>query len=131
MTEILNKIITSEHLVWGKTLTDKKQKFVVVLDSEIVHELIERRNELINLNENDLPLLKNKILEFKKKILLDGVGLFIIDGVCLKNFSSKEKISIYTLIAKILGELIIQNIKQDKIVEIKDVGKSMKNVTDN
>jgi len=126
MTEILNKIITSEHLVWGKTLTDKKQKFVVVLDSEIVHELIERRNELINLNENDLPLLKNKILEFKKKILLDGVGLFIIDGVCLKNFSSKEKISIYTLIAKILGELIIQNIKQDKIVEIKDVGKSMK-----
>jgi len=70
--------------------------------------------------------LKNKILEFKKKILLGGVGLFIIDGVCLKNFSSKEKISIYTLIAKILGELIIQNIKQDKIVEIKDVGKSMK-----
>jgi alpha-ketoglutarate-dependent taurine dioxygenase len=69
--------------------------------------------------------LKNKILEFKKKILLDGVGLFIIDGVCLKNFSSKEKISIYTLIAKILGELIIQNIKQEKIVEIKDVGKSM------
>ena len=126
MTEILNKIITSEHLVWGKTLTDKKQKFVVVLNSEIIHELIERRNELSNLNENNFPLLKNKILEFKKKILLGGVGLFIIDGVCLKNFSSKEKISIYTLIAKILGELIIQNIKQDKIVEIKDVGKSMK-----
>ncbi len=47
MTEILNKIITSEHLVWGKTLTDKKQKFVVVLNSEIIHELIERRNELM------------------------------------------------------------------------------------
>jgi len=30
------------------------------------------------------------------------------------------------LIAKILGELIIQNIQQEKIVEIKDVGKSMK-----
>ena len=105
MTEILNKIITSEHLVWGKTLTDKKQKFVVVLDSEIVHELIERRNELINLNENDLLLLKSEILEFKKKIL-DGFGLFIINGACLKDFSLKEKISIYKLIVKILGELM-------------------------
>ena len=59
-------------------------------------------------------------------MLLDGVGLFIIDGTCLKNFSLEEKIAIYTLIAKILGELIIQNIRQEKIVEIKDVGKSMK-----
>ena len=125
MKEILDKIITDEHLVWDKTLTNKKQKFVADLNPRTVAELIKRRNELDNLNENDLPLLKNKILEFKKKILLDGVGLFIIDGVCLKNFSSKEKISIYTLIAKILGELIIQNIKQEKIVEIKDVGKSM------
>ena len=38
----------------------------------------------------------------------------------------EEKIAIYTLIAKILGELIIQNIQQEKILEIKDVGKSMK-----
>ena len=38
----------------------------------------------------------------------------------------EEKIAIYTLIAKILGELIVQNIRQEKIVEIKDVGKSMK-----
>jgi alpha-ketoglutarate-dependent taurine dioxygenase len=58
--------------------------------------------------------------------LLDGVGLFIIDGISLKNFSLKEKTSIYKLVSKILGELIIQNIKQEKIVEIKDVGKSMK-----
>ena len=126
MKETLNKIITTEYLAWDKTLTNKKQKFVVDLDSEIVSDLIKRRNDLDVLNENDLPLLKNKILEFKKKILLGGVGLFIINGTCLQNFSVKEKISIYTLIAKILGELIIQNIKQDKIVEIKDVGKSMK-----
>ena len=124
MKEILDKIITDEHLVWDKTLTNKKQKFVADLNPRTVAELIKRRNELDNLNENDLLLLKSEILEFKKKIL-DGFGLFIINGACLKDFSLKEKISIYTLIAEILGELIIQNIKQEKIVEIKDVGKSM------
>ena len=124
MKEILDKIITDGHLVWDKTLANKKQKFVADLNPGTVDELIKRRNELDNLNENDLLLLKNEILEFKKKIL-DGFGLFIINGACLKDFSLKEKISIYTLIAEILGELIIQNIKQEKIVEIKDVGKSM------
>ena len=126
MKETLDKIKTDEHLAWNKTLTDKKQQFVVELDSEIIEELIKRRNELDKLNENDLPLLKNKILDFRKEILHDGVGLFIINGVCLKNFSLKEKMSIYVLIAKNLGELMIQNIQQEKIVEIKDVGKSMK-----
>tara|TARA_B100001245_G_scaffold172964_1_gene131457 strand:+ start:64 stop:1002 length:939 start_codon:yes stop_codon:yes gene_type:complete len=124
MKEILDKIITDVHLIWDKTLTNKKQKFVADLNPGTVDELIKRRNELDNLNENDLLLLKNEIIEFKKKIL-DGFGLFIINGACLKDFSLKEKISIYTLIAEILGELIIQNIKQEKIVEIKDVGKSM------
>ena len=124
MKEILDKIITDGHLIWDKTLMNKKQKFVADLNPETVDEIIKRRNELDNLNENDLLLLKNEILEFKKKIL-DGFGLFIISGACLKDFSLKEKISIYTLVAKILGELIIQNIKQEKIVEIKDVGKSM------
>ena len=126
MKEILDKTITDKHLAWNKTLTDEKQQFVVYLDSEIIEELIKRRNELDRLDENDLPLLKNKILDFKKKMLIDGVGLFLINGICLENFSMKEKISIYTLITKILGELIIQNIRQEKIVEIKDVGKSMK-----
>ena len=126
MIETLDKIKTDEHLAWNKTLTDKKQQFVVELGSEIINDLIKRRNELDKLNEIDWPLLKNKILDFKKEILHDGVGLFIINGVCLKNFSLKEKMSIYVLIAKNLGELMIQNIQQEKIVEIKDVGKSMK-----
>ena len=126
MKEILDKIITDVNLAWDNTLTDKKEKFVVDLNPEIIDDLIKRRNNLDNLNENDLPLLKNKILEFKKKILFDGVGLFIINGICLENFSIKEKISIYTLIVKILGELMVQNIRQEKIVEIKDIGKSMK-----
>jgi len=126
MKGTLDKTIADEHLAWDNTLTNKKQQFVVDLGSEIIAELIKRRNELDELTQNDLPLLNNTILVFREKMLLDGVGLFIIDGACLKNFSLKEKIAIYTLIAKILGELIVQNIQQEKIVEIKDVGKSMK-----
>ena len=126
MNETLDKIITDEHLAWDKTLSDKREQFVVHLDSEIIQELIERRNELDSINKNDLPLFKKKILNFRNERLLDGVGLFIIDGICMESFSVKEKTSIYTLTSKILGELIIQNIKQEKIIEIKDVGKSMK-----
>ena len=126
MNEFLDEIVTDENLVWDKTLMHKKQKYLVKLNSEIIEDLVKRRNELDNLDVNELPLLKNKILYFKKEILLDGVGLFVIDGTSLKNFSLKEKISIYKLISKILGELIVQNIQQEKIVEIKDVGKTMK-----
>ena len=126
MNETLDKIITDEHLAWDKTLSDKREQFVVNLDSEIIQELIERRNELDSINKNDLPLFKKKILNFRNERLLDGVGLFVIDGICMESFSVKEKTSIYTLASKILGELIIQNIKQEKIVEIKDIGKSMK-----
>ena len=126
MNEFLDEIVTDENLVWDKTLMYKKQKYLVKLNSEIIEDLVKRRNELDNLDVNELPLLKNKILYFKKEILLDGVGLFVIDGTSLKNFSLKEKISIYKLISKILGELIVQNIQQEKIVEIKDVGKTMK-----
>ena len=126
MNETLDKIITDEHLAWDKTLSDKREQFVVHLDSEIIQELIERRNELDSINKNDLPLFKKKILNFRNERLLDGVGLFVIDGICMESFSVKEKTSIYTLASKILGELIIQNIKQEKIVEIKDIGKSMK-----
>ena len=122
----LDNIITDSNLAWDSTLTDRKQKFVVTLDSKIIAELIKQRNELDKITQDDLPLLKNTILDFKKKMLLDGLGLFVIAGACLKNFSLKEKIAIYTIIAKILGELMVQNIQQEKIVEIKDVGKSMK-----
>jgi alpha-ketoglutarate-dependent taurine dioxygenase len=126
MNETFDKIITDERLAWDKKLSDKKEQFVVHLDSEIIQELTERRNELDSINKNDLPLFKKKILDFRNERLLDGVGLFVIDGICMESFSVKEKTSIYTLAAKILGELIIQNIQQEKIVEVKDVGKSMK-----
>ena len=103
-----------------------KQKFLVDLNSEIIEELVKRRNELDKIDENELSILKNGILKIRKEKLLDGVGFFIINGVCLKNFSTNEKKSIFILVSKILGELLIQNIQQEKVIMIKDVGKSMK-----
>jgi alpha-ketoglutarate-dependent taurine dioxygenase len=126
MKKILNEILTDSNLAWGKNLENNKQKFLVQLNPEIIEELIKRRNELNKIDENELPLLKNDILKIRKEKLLDGVGFFIIDGVCLKNFSINEKNSIFILVSKILGELLIQNIRQEKVVVIKDIGKSMK-----
>ncbi len=119
--KILDEILTDDNLSWGRNLENNKQKFLVELNSEIIEELIKSRNELDKIDENELPILKNNILKIRKEKLLDGVGLFIIDGVCLKNFSINEKKSIFILISKILGELLIQNIKQEKIVVIKNL----------
>ena len=110
--KILDEILTDDNLSWGQNLENNKQKFLVELNSEIIEELIKSRNELDEIDENELPILKNNILKIRKEKLLDGVGLFIIDGVCLKNFSINEKKSIFILISTILGELLIQNIKQ-------------------
>jgi len=126
MKKILDEILTDDNLAWGRNLEKNKQKFLVDLNSEIIEELVKRRNELDKIDENELSILKNGILKIRKEKLLDGVGFFIINGVCLKNFSTNEKKSIFILVSKILGELLIQNIQQEKVIVIKDVGKSMK-----
>ena len=126
MKKILDEILTDDNLAWGRNLEKNKQKFLVDLNSEIIEELVKRRNELDKIDENELSILKNGILKIRKEKLLDGVGFFIINGVCLKNFSTNEKKSIFMLVSKILGELLIQNIQQEKVIMIKDVGKSMK-----
>ena len=126
MKKILDEILTDDNLAWGRNLGKNKQKFLVDLNSEIIEELVKRRNELDKIDENELSILKNGILKIRKEKLLDGVGFFIINGVCLKNFSTNEKKSIFILVSKILGELLIQNIQQEKVIVIKDVGKSMK-----
>ena len=126
MKKILDEILTDDNLAWDRNLEKNKQKFLVDLNSEIIEELVKRRNELDKIDENELSILKNGILKIRKEKLLDGVGFFIINGVCLKNFSTNEKKSIFILVSKILGELLIQNIQQEKVIVIKDVGKSMK-----
>ena len=57
MDEILDKIITDELLAWDKTLIDKKQQFVVNLNAEIIDELVNHRNELENIDVDELPVL--------------------------------------------------------------------------
>ena len=71
MKETLDKTTADEHLAWDNTLTNKKQQFVVDLGSEIIAELIKRRNELDKLTQNDLPLLNNTILALDAKKVIN------------------------------------------------------------
>ena len=124
MSEILQEIIVDENLVWDKNLENKPEKFFVKLSTKSIDELKRNRIEL-NLNKQGFPELKNEINELKITKILLGVGLLIIDGKSFSSFSKDEVIKIYEMICGILGTLYIQNIKSEKIVEIKDAGKSM------
>ena len=125
MSNFLQKIITDEDLVWDKSLENNPEKFFVKLTSKTINELKRNRKELENLDETYFPELKNEINELKTKKILHGVGLLIIDGKSFLDFSKDEIIKIYEIICNILGTLYIQNINSEKIVEIKDEGKSM------
>jgi len=125
MSSILQKIITDENLVWGKSLENNPEKFYVKLTSKTINELERNRKELENLDESCFPELKNEINELKTTKILQGVGLLIIDGKSFLNFSKDEIKKIYEIICNMLGTLYIQNIDSEKIVEIKDKGKSM------
>ena len=76
---MLNEIVLDENLAWKKEL-QKKNKFLACLNSETINELISNRIKLKECNVEDFPLLKNEIIRFKKEILNEGYGLFIIDG---------------------------------------------------
>ena len=125
MSEILQEIITDENLVWDKSLENNPEKFFVKLTSKTINELKRNRKELENLDETYFPELKNEINELKTKKILQGVGLLIIDGKSFLDFSKDEIKKIYEIICNMLGTLYVQNIKSEKIIEIKDSGKSM------
>ena len=125
MTEFLQEIITDKNLVWDKSLENKPEKFCVKLTSETINELKKNRKELENLDERNFPGLKNEVTGLKITKILYGVGILIIDGKSLLDFSKVEVIKIYEMICNMLGTLYIQNINSEKIVEIKDEGKSM------
>jgi len=125
MTGFLHEIITDENLVWDKSLENKPEKFCVKLTSKTINELKRNRKELKNLDERSFPELKNEINGLKITKILHGVGFLIIDGKSFLDFSKVEIIKIYEIICNILGTLYIQNINSEKIVEIKDEGKSM------
>ena len=125
MPKFLQEIIADENLVWDKSLADSPEKFIVKLTPKTIDELKRNRIELKNMNEQKFPELKNEINELKITKILHGVGLLIIDGKSFLDFSKDEIIKIYEMICNMLGTLYIQNNKSEKIVKIKDEGKSM------
>jgi len=125
MNEKLTEIINEPNLSWDKSLTNSKDKFLVSLSSSTINQIIKNRSTLEENDPNQFELLKDEILTFKK-MLITGSGFFIIDGKNLNVFSKKEMEQLFSIISQALGDLYIQNIKNEKLVIITDEGKSMK-----
>ena len=89
-------------------------------------EINSNRTKLSDENTNDFKFLKEYVLDLKNKILINGCGFFVISGNELSDFSINEKRNVYTIISKIIGKLLEQNKDHEVIVEIKDIGKTMK-----
>ena len=122
---MLQKIITDKNFVWDKHTSSKLENFVVKISNNAITELKNNRNFLNN-SEHSFSILQKEILDFKKKFLVEGIGLFIIDGKCFTDFSKEELIEIYQNVCRILGTLYVQNDKNQKLVQVQDSGKSMK-----
>ena len=124
--EILERKIQNQEMAWDSSLEDTPEKFSVILDSKCLEELSSKKQKITDEDQNDFSQLKEFVQNIKNKILINGCGFFVISGNELKNFSLQEKISIYIIISKIIGELLKQNKDQEVVVEIKDIGKTMK-----
>ena len=125
MNAILNTIVNDRNFAWDKTLGSKKEEFLVSIDITIINQLIEKRELLSTVDISNFSFLESIIIDFKK-MLISGIGFIIIDGICFEKFSKEEVGMIYQIFAKFLGELYVQNIKKEKLVLIKNEGKSMK-----
>jgi len=122
---MLREIITDKNLAWDKTLGKNPSEFIAKLSPESIDEL---RLNMANLKDkriNDFPLLSGNIKRLKNEKIIHGVGLFIIDGNTFSGFTKSEVSNIYEIISMILGELLEQNIKGERIIKIKDKGKSL------
>ena len=122
---MLQETIKDKNFVWDKYKASKLEDFVVKISNNAITELKNNRNFLNN-SEHTFLILQKEILDFKNKILIDGIGFFVIDGKCFTDFSKEELIEIYENICKILGTLYIQNDKNQKLVQVQDRGKSIK-----
>ena len=123
MPKILETVIVDKKKAWEGNLSNKD--FLVDLDAIVINELVQKRNLLKQHKIQDFPCLKEQILYFKQAILIDGCGFCVINGTNLSIFDRDELININILIAKIFGELLIQNKKGEKLVEVKDLGKTL------
>tara|TARA_B100001750_G_scaffold247360_1_gene272837 strand:+ start:5788 stop:6717 length:930 start_codon:yes stop_codon:yes gene_type:complete len=124
--EILEKTISDSDMCWDNTLENSPEKFSVVLNSKSLDELLTNRIKIPNEDPNDFKFLKEYVKTLKNKILINGCGFFVINGHELSNLSLDEKRSIYVIISKIIGKLLEQNKDREKVVMIKDLGKTMK-----
>ena len=121
---MLQEIVTDESLVWDRFSVDDT-KFLVNLSYESINELKKKRDFLTK-TTIEVPIFQSEILNFKNRFLVNGVGLFVINGECFLDFSNDEMIEIFRIIGTFLGTLYVQNIKNEKLVKIQDEGKSMK-----
>jgi len=123
---MLEEIIVDKNKVWGRELEKNTNKFLVDVSDEVINEIRSKRMEIHSENESDFPILTNQIKIFKRDILINGCGFFVINGSKFSEFSYDEMNSILKIISKIIGELLEQNKDHEKVVEIKDLGKTMK-----
>ena len=123
MPKILETTVVNKKKAWEGNLPNKD--FLVDLGATVIKELVQKRNLLKQHKIQDFPYLKEQILYFKQAILIDGCGFCVINGTNLSIFDRDELININILIAKIFGELLIQNKKGEKLVEVKDLGKTL------
>tara|TARA_Y100000782_G_scaffold110104_1_gene135962 strand:+ start:335 stop:1258 length:924 start_codon:yes stop_codon:yes gene_type:complete len=120
---MLQEIVTDENLVWDK-FSVNDTKFLVNLSYESINELKKERDFLTE-TTIAVPRFQSEILNFKKRFLVNGIGLFVINGECFLDFTNDEMIEIYRIAGTFLGTLYVQNIKNEKLVKILDKGKSM------
>ena len=123
---MLEEIIVDKNKAWGRELEKDEDKFLVDVSDEVINEIRSKRMEIHSENESDFPILTNQIKIFKRDILINGCGFFVINGSKFSEFSYDEMNSILKIISKIIGELLEQNKDHEKVVEIKDLGKTMK-----
>jgi len=123
---MLEEIIVDKNKAWGRELEKDTVKFLVDVSDEVINEIRSKRMEIHSENESDFPILTNQIKIFKRDILINGCGFFVINGSKFSEFSYDEMNSILKIISKIIGELLEQNKDHEKVVEIKDLGKTMK-----
>jgi len=126
MNQILDKIIVEKNLSWDKSLENDPSMFLANLNLQTIEKLNEYKSKLNELKLTEIGFLKDEILKLKNDFFTNGCGFFVIQGSCLDSFSDDEKKKIFSLICNILGDLLIQNVKNEQFVEIKDEGKSMK-----
>jgi len=124
--EILQNLISDDSLAWEKSLDQNPDNFLMKLSTDSISELNEKKDIIQTCEIDNFPILQNEILELKQQCLIHGNGFFILDGICLANFSDQHVKEIFRIISTSLGQLYVQNIKNEKFVIITDEGKSMK-----